>query len=401
MTQTLTSSHGHLSAKSCTQDFHCVDMAPRALSVPPDRPRMGVPVMPAPCNFFTVQHVAILITAVAAAATTYMAIATRGMAYATKQLATVTEKSVMTAALSLEREKDALMPVIEIQCLTDNESTVADYSQFTLVLRNRGSGPGFIREITARADIGSLVVHRSPMRTVVLAVGEEVSDKLGGSGEPPEPSYLSSVSVWYQDVYSRWFRSRLLYGYEGGGSPTRITGVRTFKSEFVPLDQPPELSWDDHANGNVFVAEGGRPVPYRPLGLDENWHTLASLVRVRDIRVPGGQLTGGAPVEITEMGFWRDSRFPQFVVRSGSHSPFLLDFQDGAIPPVVARSAGGYPTRWISGKPDTTTPPLDEFSCESFGLVSLHDLPDAYEALYGSLYVAVSRLMVSHNPSSS
>lgn len=239
------------------------------------------------------------------------------------------------------------------------------------------------------------------MRTVVLAASEEASDKLAGSGDPPKPSYLSSISVWYQDVYSRWFRSRLLYGYEGGGSPTRITGVRTFKSEFVPLDQPPELSWDDHANGNVFVAEGGRPVPYRPLGLDENWHTLASLVRIRDIRVPGGPLTGGAPVEITEMGFWRDSRFPQFVVRRGSHSPFLLDFQDGAIPPVVVRSATGYPTRWISGKPDTTTPPLDEFSCGSFGLVSLHDLSDACETLYGSVYVAVSRLMVSHNSSAS
>lgn len=360
--------------------------------------RQEVSAISSPYDFFTAQNVAILITAVAAVATTYMAIATRRMGDATKQLATATENSVTTATLSLEREKDSLMPLLDLTWTIEPEKSVHGRYPFRFGVRNVGSGPAFIHEITVRNEVNRFDVYHCRLRRAILAPGVEMTDAI-----EPEAQYVltpprwSSVSVWYRDVYDRWYRSRLLLRYEQPAVDGPSASVTMLTREFRRVPGAPPFAWETAAQPEpdrpISLAEGGRCIPFNPLVSDEEWHSLTVAENIRQIGLPGDAVTGGEPIAIQGMGFWFENAWPQFVIQLGKHNPFVLGLGIDGLANRSPRDirvvfTDQYPRAWARNLILPLPPDVDQLDWASFGLAVSPSVHSELFSLYNRLYVA-------------
>lgn len=340
----------------------------------------------------------VVVEAVAAFFTALAAVATWRMALSTKGLATATQSSVKTADKAFEREKDALLPVLQLTWSLDEETTARDNVPFHLTVNNVGVGPAFIREITVRNEVNRPAVYQSALRRAIVPPGEFRDGEVERDpGYVIAGSRLSSVSVWYQDVYERWYRSRLLFRYEQSAQGAAKKVVRLFE-EFSRLSDPPPYAWDtgrDPRPANyVGLAEAGRCIPWNPSQVGQEWHTLEALAIARSIELLGQAVCGGRALAIKDMGFWLDTAWPQFTIEVNDHFPLALVVRSiGSNTPspkdITVLATGQFPSDWFASLPAHLPPGLPDLDWSQFGLLLGPKAQDQLWDLYQTIRLAV------------
>lgn len=352
----------------------------------------------------------VVVPAVAAPFTALAAVATAMMAASTKRLARATKASVDTADKAFEREKDALLPVIQLNWNFAAGTNARGERPFCLFVHNVGVGPAFIREITVRNEVNRPALYRNRLRRATLPAGDSSAAEVDR-----EPGYvftgprLSSVSVWYQDVYDRWYRSRLLFRYEQLESDATHPVVPLFE-EFARLSGPPPYAWDtvrDLRPANyVGLAEAGRCIPWNPLSVGEEWHTLEAGAKAQSVELPGQALCGGKPLIIKDMGFWLDTAWPQFTIEVRGCRPLALvvrstGFDNPSPKDVTVLRTDQFPKAWTDSSVTPLSPDLPDLDWKLFGLTLGPRAQEQLWDLYETIWRAVAERVASPPPAGS
>lgn len=243
-------------------------------------------------------------TAVLAVTTYRQAKSTKDSAEATKLSAIASESAANATRASVEKLNDNLRPMVgvhEVRTVLDSESP-----SLVITATNYGVGPGLIRQITCRPDVDPSVVLRLG-RGVVLRPGDSTSFSLALSRTEniadrlPKTRFASSLSIWYEDVFGRPFRDRVVFAYGGSlGQEPVVLG-----REQLPVLSLPVQMGDFHAAGSIETYEFGRAVP---LSLTyEDLYFRSSVVRLTGAQFPGNEITGGRSVTLLDLDFWAET----------------------------------------------------------------------------------------------
>ena len=273
-----------------------------------------------------------------------VAIFTAWMAYSTRQMAHQTQRSVETEREAMERAKDSLMPVLEIsyQVRAPLDATESNHI-FTLTVTNVGVGPAFIREITTREEVGRHDVYRSALRSSVIPAGATNSSTFDRSATIiVSKDIISSLSVWYTDVYGRWYRTRVVLQYPSLNEKDHWINTRTLIREFLPHISEPSFSDGDihnmYPDNYVGRYELGRLV--QPGGpLSPQWYTLEAIQRTRGTTISGADVSHGAPIQVLDMSWWFGQSLPEFTLQIRGYGPFVLglrrNHENGSQQPII------------------------------------------------------------------
>lgn len=334
----------------------------------------------------------------ASAATVLAAAATTWMAVSTRKLARATQASVKTAEQAFEREKDGLLPVLQLDWALADETDSRGGHPFRLSLKNVGPGPAFVREITVRNEVNRPAVYRSRLHHALIPPGHGARDLLEREpGYALEGPRLSSVSVWYQDVYDRWYRSRLLFRYERTEQDP-VAKVEPLFVERESLTSSPSYAWntvrDPQPPNYVGLAECGRCIPWNPVQVGEEWHTLQALAQARSVKLPGQAVCGQRLLAVKDMGFWLDTAWPQFTVEVNGHRPWVLavrsiGLREPSAQDIMVLTTAEFPRGWTASLPAPLPSGLPDLDWEQFGLVLGPGAPQQLWALYQTIWHAV------------
>lgn len=275
--------------------------------------------------------VADIINGFVAAGTLTMA----GMAYRqirqTKEsiLASVqTAEATLRAAVAAENEAEAtvaafksgLRPTLDLSIVAHND----DSFRFSVV--NKGVGPGIVRVLTGRHDMApsDLLVHA--LRNAVVAAGETRPFQIR---KRPDRHYdgdsirrrVTSLSVWYEDMFGDVFRSRLVFSY--GNESVGVWESVPMALDITSEEGLPVL--DLNKPDNAFSFEGGCPILDRA-GLRD----LYKLTATRRIREHGKKFAGNAatadrPLQIRNISFYLND-YPSLELVVDGFEPFVLTY---------------------------------------------------------------------------
>ncbi|MCL6633233.1 MAG: hypothetical protein K6T63_11455 [Alicyclobacillus herbarius] len=274
-----------------------------------------------------------IVNGVVALGTLAMAWYSRRMIGESRKSIQASERSARATEESVERMKDELMPYLALDI---KEAT----GGFVLFVRNVGAGLARIRLATVRTDVkvesvldepisywecrsGNPNLTRGKVRLVdfVIAAGDEYSFHLACSQQfnpDGQHNYLSSLSLFYEDVYKRLYRSRLLYQYKSWNGSYVIRSVATeqFRVDALPVSPISSFNID-----RLLAPEGYIPHIYRPP------YGIFTLVENRErwigSCVAGSPFTQGKDVQIENIVIpWHG--YPEFHLRIGQNPPFAL-----------------------------------------------------------------------------
>ena len=132
--------------------------------------------------------------------------------------------------------------------------------------------------------------------------------------------WLSSLSVFYQDVYGRAFRSRLLYIWNG---QQQLEAVG--KEHLANVVLPPTVLSSSFSLTDFNRLEGPRPVLY----FDEylKFHMLTTKDQLFNTLIPGTQFTDKEPLILLDIEFNRTkNEKPSFHVQIAGHRAFIISY---------------------------------------------------------------------------
>lgn len=249
--------------------------------------------------------------------------------------------------------------------------------------------------------------HQNRLRRAIVPPGDSRADVV-----EPEPGYtlsgprLSSVSVWYQDVYDRWYRSRLLFRYERSTEEAMHEVVPLFE-EFTRIPGPPPYSWDTiqvpRPPNYVGLAEGGRCIPWNPLEVGHEWHTLDSFEKAKSVVLPGNDTTRHEALTVADMGFWLETAWPQFVIQVGGRPPLVLTpqstgFANPSPEQITVLATELYPRAWTDRLPGPLPPKLPDLDWRRFGLALGPRAKEQLWELYQAIWIAIQDRIATHHP---
>lgn len=255
------------------------------------------------------------------------------MAIVAKQSVNAALRSAQATEKTVERMKDSLMPYFDLD--------IVWIDQIFLSIRNVGSGLGKIRAVTIRADIqyesiyGPTDYWAGIKRTVDIYRGKtRILDHILGSKEEcsfllkqrtdtfnptDEQIWISSLSVYYEDVYGRTFRSRILFKWHG---PKNIQVMG--KEHFTDVEVPSiELS---RVNSIIDLnyKEG-----YRPIHFIQTFHKLHMLSIQNNLKgtvINGNEFTNKNKITIKDIMFnwFNNTGKPDFLIKIDNKRPFII-----------------------------------------------------------------------------
>ena len=154
---------------------------------------------------------------------------------------------------------------------------------------------------------------------------------------------ISSLSIWYTDVYDRWFRSRLVVKYPNRAHTQPDTWIATevLSREFLKNILQPTFSYGDGNNRypTNFIGsfEFGRFVPASNLTVE--WYTLEAHQKIQGLRIKGTAATHNQPFVIKDMSYWVMTPYPAFTLQIGQYPTFVLGLElhehENALKPFV------------------------------------------------------------------
>ncbi len=265
-----------------------------------------------------------------------MAYSTRKMAGASNTSNKLTQKALdneidvlKAQRQTVELMKNAHMPVLDLRVSLDRQN--AKHEEFTLTLVNKGTGPAFVRDITVRDDVNLSSLAESHLRTAIVQPTEQVADQLSANSKNDlmrgNDSVTSSWSVWYEDIYGRWYRTRIVIDYLHIGSPDQQPRNKVLNSEFFTGVEPIVASFGSLSNlePSTYVRgyELGKAILSRSTR-SAKWYSLKAIQGIRGRQLPGSAITHGEPVTVLDVGFWLPEGDPVFTLRIADFQPFVL-----------------------------------------------------------------------------
>ena len=239
--------------------------------------------------------------------------------------AKASRESAEATKVSVERMKDSLMPYLDLDVKWEQG--------MLLTIRNAGPGLGKIRLVTSRNDIEFQSIWDPIYYWSAMSPASEnmkgktrINDFVIGSKEeytfqlrsrPPASSsdakrWLSSLSVFYEDVYSRVYRSRIIYTWDAP-EKIRVVGKESF---------PDELQILVCSNvQQIYDIEGETPVAFN--GQYLNFHRIKFLKLILGTKIPGMAFTNNEDLILQKVDFqWHGN--PDFYLQIGNNRPFRL-----------------------------------------------------------------------------
>ena len=271
-----------------------------------------------------------------AAVTTWMAVSTWMLAKASRDANKITRQAVENEIASVKAQldtvdlmKNAHMPVLDFTVIADRQDT--DIPKLLRVrVENKGSGPAFLKEVTVRNDVSISDLYRSPLRAAVIPPEREIGDTLpvnveSGLMQQNDFDIISSWSLWYQDVYRRWYRSRIVFEH-GRRHNTEVPPVsRVLVNEFFSGVDPISASHGGIAAYPAnFVSKYEFGKVHRSRSLSPKWYSLTRIEKLRGTRLTGTALTNGKPFILRDITFWMWDGYPDFTLEVEGHSPFVV-----------------------------------------------------------------------------
>lgn len=248
----------------------------------------------------------------------------------TKESIQASLRSAEANEKTVERMKDSLMPYFVITFQISRELIIS--------IHNVGGGLGKIRAITVREDIEFNSVY-NPTRywageysssgpgsgeiricDYVLGAKEHCAFVLGkGTTFNPDQQYewLSSLSIYYEDIYSRNYCSRILYVWDRTGN-VKVVATEHFDNALPPIDFSVSFNVSHY-----YSIEGPRPFGYLPQYLKLHLRKLE--LSLTDYQIPGTPFTGHNSIQIKKITFtWNG--IPKFVVRIKDNREFIISW---------------------------------------------------------------------------
>lgn len=254
-----------------------------------------------------------------------------------------------------------------------------------LRVTNKGAGPAFLRHVTGRNDVDTYAMHRFTLKDVIVGLGESVEFCLpcrhkdfARSGR----TWITSVSLWYQDVGGAWFRTRSLMSFQAPKLQLNIEAV-----EHVDYTDKPIISSENNKETSIDRLEGGLVVPFH--GPLLKMHQVTTRTGLVGRAFPGGAATANRAVEVRDISFFTPDGWPTLGLLVPGHAPFDLSwFREAGKPPMVEITAPG--TRHI-GTPGWSVQDniATTANVEQFGLKDSKNLKGQLNDLYVRLMPAL------------
>lgn len=277
------------------------------------------------------------------------AYANLGVAFGTIVLATVTfaassdsRRSIVAQEVSAERMKDTLRPLIDMDVFY--QASVNPIGLF-LIVRNVGVGPATIRLLTGRNDVGTDCFRnavpqwktedittetyyrgQAPIVNMVLGPSEAKVLCLGTNHEftVVGGTWVSSLSVFYEDVYGRYYRTRLVYQRDKDSA--RVIGKESFD-----LSEMPFSPWQIH-DIQGFRTPEGTPYPVEYRSSTTPLHFTKHAAEMKAIPVAGTDFTRNKALQIKDISFDRhNGGFPTWEIQIGQYINFKLKRTDNGV----------------------------------------------------------------------
>jgi hypothetical protein len=268
-----------------------------------------------------------------------MAYFTARMASETRNMAKQTRASVAAENTALDQGKDALMPVLHFEWSYDDRKNQNNRAHFQIKVHNVGVGPAFIKEVTTREDVNRGELFHNGFRSSVLRGGDILSACFV-PGNTFDQAYATSISLWYTDVYGRWYRSRSVVECPPQESG-KMWWAHPIVHEFMQHIPRPTFSYGERndpwpANYVGRCEEGRVMVP--PFDLGPSWYTVESSQRVRSASVAISSEVANGPLQILDMTWWFGRRVPEFTLQVEGYAVFvigLLEYSQDPSPSVT------------------------------------------------------------------
>ncbi len=366
----------------------------------------------------------------AAIAATLSAVATFTMAWLTyrlgnktRDLAVETKGSVAAEVKLVDQGKDALMPVLRFEVFVYppgysvqinenqeiNQQFLVVYQQpalaasYLIAVENVGSGPAFVRDVTTRDEVDVSTVYNSPLRTAIIGTGETKRFTLVGNLERgfPDAGQVSSMSLWYTDVYRRWHRSRIVLVYPVQPKPAVAPDKACVAlcREFQSGIKDPGVAYDDPANeAYVQWREHGVLHPGSPVS--HQWYELSAVTRLSGRIMPGCEATLSREFKILDMGFWLYQRDPVFTVQIDQNDPFVIArrMNDGKLE-VVLKGAEEFRKQVLFGMVPFAPFGSQELPLDAWGLRNrMTDGQGFFTSFYNEIYTRARTIVVAGEP---
>lgn len=344
-----------------------------------------------------------------------MAIFTWRLARETRELATDTGKAIQAEVEGTERAKDALMPVLRFKVFVYppgnepaivgskliNVLTEGQFASYVVSVENVGSGPGFLQEVTTRDEVDVSDVYTSSLRTAVIGVGETTDFPVRGNSQRSfrsDSDRVSSWSLWYTDVYGRWYRSRevVLYLRNAPDPPSQPTEASTLCRELYGPTQASMVASYGSSTEDSYVMRFEHGVMH-PGILPREWYTLRAAALLTGEVMRGCAATQGQAFTILDMGFWLHERYPVFTVQVGDHPPFVIGKRrDENKDKIVLRDAKGFTEAAIYGAVPFASFGSKELDLGTWGLYDLATgMETTFEEFYNDIYTTAEATIES------
>jgi hypothetical protein len=239
--------------------------------------------------------------------------------------AKASRESAEATKVSVERMKDSLMPYLDLNIKWEQG--------MLLTIRNVGPGLGKIRLVTSRNDIEFQSIWDPIYYWSAMSPASEnmkgktrINDFVIGSKEeytfqlrsrPPASSsdvnsWLSSLSIYYEDVYGRIYRSRVIYTWDPQ-EEIRVTSKESFP-DILPIEVCSNVQ-------QIYDIEGEIPVIFK--GQYLNLHRIRFQKRILGTKISGAAFTNNEDLTLQKVSFqWHGN--PDFQLQIGNKRPFKL-----------------------------------------------------------------------------
>ncbi|WP_434579217.1 hypothetical protein [Thermoanaerobacterium thermosaccharolyticum] len=270
------------------------------------------------------------------------AIATIILAVITAVYAVITEKQVKTSRenieltkKSIEHMEDEFMPVIDILTIKNKGEFVVKQGEkiksrsslsipITIEVKNCGNGVAFIENITTRCELsGTGIINR--YNNFIIGKDNLYSLQLNDISNDinvfQEKDIISSLSIWYKDLYGRYYRSRLLFQYKNNNDIEKIN------LEYIKV--PDDVYNSFFKNQQIFnfnMAENGMPVPYNNCLQTHKIYEIKNLIKnINDYIDKHKNKIKFPNVKLLDIGYWyAGSPYPTLKCSINNNRAFVM-----------------------------------------------------------------------------
>ncbi|MCF8568540.1 hypothetical protein LLE49_27865 [Alicyclobacillus tolerans] len=188
-----------------------------------------------------------------------------------------------------------------------------------------------------------------------MVLGPNEETVLGLKEGQTFPNHVSSMSLFYEDVYDRYYRTRIVY--KAGSMDTyEIIGKELW--DHSELDHiPPFFGWKvatDYSSIERYFQQPEGTSKTVPYDKDKTtaWHFIKRVTEVKNQPITGIAFTGNKPIRILELSMSGHHGLPAWKLQIGNYKAFNLE-KNYELTPVLQPSHVSYTEFGLEPTSDT------------------------------------------------